>query len=418
MKEDIIAGLDIGSNFVRLVVGQVQRKNEEEILQIIGAVSSPSFGYNKGMVNSIEDTTSSITECMEKAERLVGVPINSVFVGINDPHIQSKISKGVVAVSKNEGEIDEADVERAIEAAKSVAIPANYEILHVLPIKYSVDNQEDVKDPVGMNGIRLEVEVLIILGSNSQLKNLIKAIHRTTLEIEDTVLAPIALSEVVLSKKQKELGVAVISIGASTTSMSVYEEGNLLHSAILPIGSEHITSDIAIGLRCPINLAERIKLEYGNTIPENFTKKDEIEISDLAKQEEVEDDIETVSQKYIAEIIDARVEEIFVKVDEELKKIDRSGMLPAGVVLAGGGAKLEGIVDSAKKYLRLPAGVGKNKNVDVVIDKVNEPEFLNALGLVYWGMKEGYEYKNMGWKFNIGGVLETIKSFFQKISPK
>jgi len=273
MKEEIIAGLDIGSNEIRLAVAQRSGRDKDSPLQVIGAVSSTTRGFNKGMVNSIEDTTASISACIEKAERLVGLPINNVWVSVNDPHTRCERSKGVVAVGKSDGEINDEDIYRAIEAAKSVAIPANYEILHVIPIKFAVDNQEDVKDPVGMSGIRLEVETLIILGLSSQMKNLNKAIHRTGLDIEGIALSSLAASEVLLSKKQKDLGSAVINIGATTTNIAVYEEGELLHAAILPIGSEHITSDIAIGLRCPINLAERIKNEYGSSEPEKISKK-------------------------------------------------------------------------------------------------------------------------------------------------
>lgn len=338
MKDNIIAGLDIGSTEIRLVIGQKINGLAGEELQIIGAVSTPTSGVNRGVVNSIEETTSSISACLEKAERLVGVPINAVSVSINDPYIKCERGKGVVAVSKSDGEISEHDVERAIEAARSMAVPVNYEILHVMPIKFAVDSQEDIKDPIGMSGIRLEVEILIIQGLGSQLKNLTKAIHRTGLEIEDLVVSPLAAAEAVLSSKQKELGVVLVNLGSSTTSLAVYEERNLIHTAILPIGAEHITADVALGLRCPINLAERIKCEYGSTLRDGNTQDEEIDIRDLVKEEEVNDDIETVSKKYIAQIIDARVEEIFEKIDNELKKIDRSGMLPAGIVFVGGGA--------------------------------------------------------------------------------
>lgn len=278
MKDEIIAGLDIGSSAIRLVIGQKIDTPTGQDLQVIGAVSSPTSGVSKGIINSIEETTSSISACLEKAERLVGVPLSNVWVGINDPHIKCDRSKGVVAVGKSDGEINDTDINRAIEAARALAVPVNYEILHVLPVRFAVDNQSDIKDPIGMSGIRLEVETLIVQGLSTQIKNLTKAIYRTGLEIEDLVLSPLAAAEAVLSSKQKELGVVLINIGASTTSLAVYEERNLLHTAILPIGSEHITSDIAIGLRCPINLADRIKKEYGNCLPELFSKEDEVDV--------------------------------------------------------------------------------------------------------------------------------------------
>lgn len=358
---------------------------------------------------------------MEKAERLIGVPISSVWVSINDPYIKCERSKGVVAVGRSSGEITTEDMERAIEAARALSVPTNYEILHVIPIKFTVDNQEDIKDPVGMSGIRLEVEALIIQVMSSQVKNLTKSVYRTGLDIEDLILSPLAAAEAVISSKQKELGVAVISLGASTTGLSVYEEGRLIHAAVLPVGSEHITSDIAIGLRCPINLADRVKLEYGNANPDNFNSRDQVDISELAKEENVNDDIKNISRKYVAEIIQARVEEIFEKVDDELKKIDRSGMLPAGVILVGGGAKLAGLVETAKEKLRLPAAVGVSMNVDILIDKVNDPKYFTALGLVIWGdqmrdKKGGGAF--FGGKGAINKTIERIKDFLSNLNIK
>ncbi len=419
MKDNIIAGLDIGSTSIRLVIGQKIPGLTGEELQIIGAVSVPTAGVSRGIVNSIEETTSSISACLEKAERLVGVPITKVWVGINDPHIKCERSKGVVAVGRSDGEIGENDVNRAIEAARALAVPVNYEILHVIPIKFAVDNQGDIKDPIGMNGIRLEVETLIVQGLSTQIKNLTKAIYRTGLEIEDLVLGPLAAAEAVVSSKQKELGVALVNLGSATTSIAVYEERNLIHTAVLPIGAEHITSDIAIGLRCPINLAERIKREYGSAIPDSLDKSEEIDVSELVKEEEINDDITLVSRKYVSEIINARVEEIFEKIDNEFRRIDRSGMLPAGVIFVGGGASLDALVESAKKKLRLPAAVGQVKNINVVIDKVKNPEFLTALGLVIWGSHTDSESTG-GNKFSksLGGIFEKTKGLFSKIMPK
>ncbi|MFA5886744.1 MAG: cell division protein FtsA [Patescibacteria group bacterium] len=419
MKDNVIAGLDIGSTSIRLVIGQKISGPAGDELQIIGAVSGPTAGVSRGIVNSIEETTSSISSCLEKAERLVGVPISRVWVSINDPYIKCERSKGVVAVGRSDGEINENDVNRAIEAARALAVPVNYEILHVIPIKFGVDNQGDVKDPIGMNGIRLEVETLIVQGLSTQIKNLTKAIYRTGLEIEDLVIAPLAAAEAVLSTKQKELGVALLNLGSSTTSLAIYEERNLIHTAVLPIGAEHITADIAIGLRCPINLAERIKREYGTAIAESIDKKDEIDVSQLVKEEEVNDDISIISRRYLAEIISARVEEIFDKVDQEFKKIDRSGMLPAGIIFVGGGADLDGLVEASKRKLRLPAALGAAKNISVIIDKVKNPEFLTALGLVIWGSHtEGDGSGEGSLKRNLSGLLEKTKGLWNKIMPK
>lgn len=419
MRDDIIAGLDIGSTSIRLVIGQRISGPAGEELQIIGAVSGPTDGVSRGLVNSIEEATSSISAVLEKAERLVGVPIDRVWVAINDPHIKCERSKGIMAVGRGDGEISDTDVVRAIEASRTLAVPLNYEILHVIPIKFTVDNQTDVKDPVGMTGRRLEVETLIIQGMSTQIRNLTRAIHRTGLEIEDLIIAPLASAEAVLSTRQKELGVALVNLGSSTTSLAVYEERNLIHTAVLPIGSEHITSDIAIGLRCPINLAERVKKELGSATVLEEERDDEVDISDLVKEEEINDEISTVSRKYISEIIFARVEEIFAKVDDELKMIDRSGMLPAGAILVGGGSELVNIVDAAKQVLRLPASSGQAKNVNVVIDKVKNPEFLTALGLVIWGNNYSEESHGEGKiKKSVKDVVAKAKGFINRIIPK
>ncbi len=421
MKEDIIAGLDIGSTAVRIVVGQINPKVAEKELQIIGAVSVPAEGINKGAVKSIEDVTSAISACLEKAERLVGVPIESVWVSINSPHIKCEKSRGVVAIGRSDGEICQDDIERALEAARALSVPPNYEILHVIPVKFTVDNQEDIKDPVGMTGVRLEVETLIIQGLTSQIKNLTKAIFRTGLDIEDLVLSPLAAAEAVIGPKQKELGAALVNIGSSTTSLAVFEEGELLHTAVIPIGSEHISADIAIGLRCPINLAERVKVEYGSANSTKFNRKDEVDIAQIAEEEDAGNDAKAISKKYLAEIVEARVEEIYEKIDEELKKIERSGMLPGGIFLIGGGTKLDEITEAAKKKLRLPACLGINKNIATIIDKVNETEFLNALGLVMWGYQaidqtSGFGVNLPGGK-TIGKSIDKIKKWFTSLVP-
>jgi cell division protein FtsA len=419
MKDAIIAGLDIGSTTIRMVVGQQVTNDNGEHLQIIGAVSVPAEGISKGTINSIESATSAISACLEKAERLVGVPIERVWVGINIPHIKCEKSRGVVAISKSDGEITDFDKERAIEAASALSVPPNYEILHVTPIRYTVDNQTDIKDPVGMTGVRLEVEVLIIQVLTAQINNLTKAIHRTGVEIEDLVLSPLAAAQTVITNKQKELGAVLVNIGASTTSVAVYEEGQLLHAAVLPIGSEHITGDIAIGLRCPVDLAERIKIEYGSATPDKFSKKEEIDISDLAREEGVEEEEgRTVQRSFVAEIIEARVEEIFEKVDDELKRIERSGMLPAGAFLIGGGAKLTDLVEVAKKRLRLPACQGTNKSSFAMIDKVNDPGYLTALGLVAWG-NAGKPTVSSGPNFGgmFKGLFNSLKKGAKKIVP-
>ncbi|MBI5037762.1 MAG: cell division protein FtsA [Candidatus Kerfeldbacteria bacterium] len=378
-REDIITGLDIGSTAIRIVVGQ--RNPHDNQIHILGAAEQPAEGVNKGSITSIEDAVSSISSAFEQVERMTGVPVEHVFVGINGSHITSQDSHGVIAVSKSDGEIKEEDVERVIEAAQAVATPPNYEILHVIPRSFAVDNQAGIKDPIGMTGIRLEVDAQIIQGLSAQIKNITKCIYRTGVDIDDLVLGVLASAEAVLTRKQKDLGVALLNIGGTTTSLLVFEEGEVLHSAILPVGSSHITNDIAIGLRTSIELAEKIKVEYGSALPDELNKRDEINLHELDSREEG-----AVSQKHIAEIIEARCEEIFSLADKELQKIDRSGLLPAGVVLTGGGAKLNGLIEVAKREFKLPAALGYPLNIaSTAVDKVNDVNYSTAIGLLFWG---------------------------------
>lgn len=380
MSDQIVTGLDIGSSHVRIAVGQLIPSEEKREVHIIGAVEVPSEGISKGAITSIEDAVSSVSAALEQAERVTGVPINNAWVGISGSHIIAQDSKGVVGVSRSDGEIKEEDVERAIEAARTVATPSNYEILHVLPKSFTIDGQGGIKDPVGMSGIRLEVDAEIIQGLSSQIKNITKCVYRTGLDIEDLVLSALSCAEAVLTPRQKELGVALVNVGATTTSLIIFEEGDVLHTTVIPIGGDHITSDIAIGLRTSIDVAERVKIEQGTALTEGFTKRDEINLADFGAQ-----DKEMVSLKYIAEIIEARVEEIMEKIDSELKNADRSGMLPAGAVLTGGSAKLKGMIDVAKNKLRLPASLGYSMGVTSVTDKTQDLAFSTAVGLVIWG---------------------------------
>ena len=410
-KEEIICGIDIGSSFIRLIVGQ-KNPNDEKI-HVLGAAERVSEGISKGMVSSIEDAVTSISEALEQVERMTGIPIEHAFVGINGAHINSQDSHGVIVVAKADGEIKEDDVERVVEAAQAVATPPNYEILHVIPRSFTVDNQRGIKDPVGMTGIRLEVDAQIIQGLSGQIKNLTKCIYRTGVDIDDLVLSVLASAESCVTKRQRDLGVAVINLGSATTSLMVFEEGDVLHTKIMPVGSGHITNDIAIGLRTSIDLAEKIKLEFGSALPQDINKRDEINLSEIEGGENA-----TVSKKHVAEIIEARLEEIFKMVDKELQKIDRSGMLPAGVILTGGGSKLSGMIEVAKREFRLPCSIGLPQEFVSAIDKINDPSFTTALGLVLWGagleQKTGFSMPRFS---SIQDVTKKMKGWFKSLLP-
>ncbi len=419
MKNDIIVGLDMGSSSIKLIIAQKKIEYNEEKIHIIGAVSHPSAGIGKnGTINSIEDAVSSLSACLEKAERLVGIPITSVWLAFNHSKISYERVKGVAIISKNDGEINQNDIDRAVDSAKSFPVPNNYEIFKTIPVKYNIDNNEDVKDPIGMRGIRLEVEVLVALVLSSQMNNLIKIIQRVGLGIDDVLLPSITMAELFLTTKEMELGVAVVDIGSTTTSLAVYEDGTLLHFNVLPIGSEYITADIALGLKCPITLAEKIKLQFGSSDSEGEYEDDNIDISPLLKEEKIDDENNIVSRKYLIDIIEARTEEIFDLVDNELKKINRSKILPVGIFLSGGGSLLEGITKTAKRVLSLPVAFLEPKHVKIEIDKASRPDFLSALSLTVYGSYSSISYKNSFMKDNFKDVFDKMGKFFGKIMPK
>lgn len=379
-KQSVIVGLDVGTSKVAVCVGQFQ----EDILNVVGVGTAPNSGLRKGVVGDLEETVSAISAALDEAERMSGIPITSAYVSINGTHISSTLSKGVIAVSRADGEISEADSERALEAARAVALPPNREILHVLPRQYVIDGQEGVKDPVGMSGIRLEVETLVIGGSTSAIKNLGKCVYQAGLEMDSLVFSPLATAKGLLSKRQKESGVILVDIGAGTTTYAVYEEGEVQRTNVLPIGSSHITNDIAIGLRTNLDVAEKIKLRYGCANPQSVRESEKIDLSELDDNEN-----QRVNRRYVAEIIEARLNEIFGMIREDLAAIDREGMLPAGVVLTGGGAKLEGLTEYVKEYLKLPVQLGTPLlEISGLIDKLDDPSYSTCIGLMIWGIFE------------------------------
>ncbi len=376
-KEQYIVGLDVGTDSIRVVQGKLEETGR---INIIGAATVPANGLRKGVIVDIDEAVSSISAVLEKVERMTGVPVAHANVSVGGNHISCMDSKGVIAVSRADGEISENDVIRVIDASQAVSIPPNREVIHVIPKTFTLDGQSGIKDPIGMTGIRLEVETIIIHGALPFLKNLNKAITQAGLEVDQLVLSPLAAAQSVLNKRQKELGVALIDLGAGTTSIAVYEENNLLHTAIVPIGSMHITNDIAIGLRCTIDTAEKVKTLYGQASPALVDKLAEIDMSKIDPEEETR-----VPQQLVAEMIEARLEEIFDRVTTELKRIDRDGKLPAGIVLTGGGAALPGVAEFAKHYLRLPVSIGVPSETDTIIDQVVDPSFATVVGLSLWG---------------------------------
>lgn len=380
-KNNLIFGLDIGTSKVRAIVASIKGK-EEVKPRIIGVGESSASGMRKGVVVDIEEMTKSIKRAVDQAERSSGVSFNRAYVSIGGSHIKAKTSKGIVAVSRADEEVSEDDILRAIGNASAVSLDSNREVIHVIPREFNIDGQEGIQDPRGMTGVRLEVDTLIVEGLTPYIKNLRKCLNNIGVEIEGLVLNILAASQSVLSRKQKELGVLILDLGGGTVSMTVYEERKLLHIHVLPVGSSHITNDIAIGLRSSIEVAEEVKLNYGTCLPEEISKKDTIDLSKIDEKEEG-----MANRKEIAKIVEARIEEIFSLVNKELKKIDRERLLPSGVVLVGGGAKIPGVVDLAKEKLKLPVQLGYPQGIDGLVDRVDDPTFATAVGLVFWALE-------------------------------
>lgn len=419
-KGDIIVGIDVGSSNVRTVI--VQSFPEEELPRVIGVGVSESSGLRKGVIVDLEEAVKSVNESVEKAEMSAGVAVEEAIVSIGGNHIISQSSKGVVAVGRADGEVEENDITRVINAAQAISIPQNKEIIHIIPREYSLDDQKNIKDPLGMNGVRLEVDALIIEGSSSFMKNLSKCIEQAGIKVNDFVLAPLASSKATLSKRQKELGVVLVDIGGGTTSMAVFEESDLIHTSVLPIGGSHITNDVAIGLRTSIDVAEKVKVEFGNAIPRDIGKKEDINLAEIDSNEEG-----IVSRYHVSEIIEARLEEIFFMVNKELKAIGREKLLPAGVVLTGGIAKLPGVVDLAKNILGLPAQTGFPSPLGGLVDKVDDPSFATAVGLVQWGLENSIVAKKgsgliksklvENLSSSMGGSVESMRKWLGKFLP-
>lgn len=418
MKERMLVGIDLGSSHVRIAVGQLVVSAERQpSLSIIGATETVSQGISKGSVSSLEDAVSSISSALEQAERQVGVPLQEAYVGIGGTHIMAQEAKGVIGVSRPDGDIRSEDVARVLESARAMINPANQEILHVLPRGFSVDGQRGIKDPIGMQGIRLEVDAHLIQGLSSHIRNVTKAVFRTGIDIAELVYVPLAAAQAVTQSRQRELGVCVLVIGAGTTGMAVYEEGELLHAVTLPIGADHITSDIAIGLKVSLEVAERLKQSLGSATPEVVNKREDVDLRSYGA-----DQTEIVSLHYVSEIIEARVEELYEKVEGELRKIDRSGLLPAGVILTGGGSKLPGMVDVAKRVLHLPCAIGFPSVQTSMPELSLDPRFSTAVGLVLWGFdaERGSEASSgrSGWNPLAGkgsGLMDKIFNPIKKV---
>ena len=382
-KQQIIAGVELGSSKVATLIAQVATDPQgfERKINVVGVAEVPSAGVKKGQIVDIEAAVEATINSVESAERMAGYNLDRAFVALSGAHIASQNSQGVVAVSNPDSEINDADVDRAIEAASAVSVPSSREIVHVLPREFTVDGEKGVKDPVGMSGVRLEVETHLITASTAATKNLKKAVNEVGIEIEEVVFSGLASTYAVLSNTEKELGCVLVDIGGGTTTIVAYVDGALAHSSVVPIGAKNITSDLAIGLRVSLESAEKIKLKLSELDKRTSKGEDEIELKEIGVSE-----VKKASRKTLTDgIVRPRLNEIFTMVRLDLEKAGISTKIPSGVIVTGGGADTVGVVDAAKRMTALPARLGKPKGVGGLIDDIIKPAYATPVGLILYG---------------------------------
>lgn len=375
-KNGIITGLDIGTTKIGVVVAE---PTEDDSFRILGVGNAPSEGLKKGVVVNLEAAVESVRKALDDAELVTGMKIDSAQVSIAGDHIKSINSRGVVAIGKSSVEIVPSDVDRAVDAAKTVAIPSDREIIHVLPQEYTVDDQGGIKDPVGFSGVRLEVDIHIVTGSVSAARNILKCVERSGILVDELVLEPLASSYAVLTKDEMELGSVVIDMGGGTTDLAVFHEGSVKHTAVVGIGGKNVTSDLAIGLRTPLDQAERLKCNYGSALSSLVDATEMVVVPGVAGRESKE-----VSRSVLASIIEPRTEEIFSLVARELKRGHFTEMLAAGVVLTGGAAQLEGALELAEQIFDLPAKLGTPLQFENSAEITPGPAFSTGVGLIHY----------------------------------
>ncbi|AGW12265.1 cell division protein FtsA [Megalodesulfovibrio gigas] len=406
-KSDLIVGLDIGTTKICAVVGEAT----PEGVDIVGIGTSPSTGLRKGVVVNIEQTVQSIKKALEEAELMAGCEIRSVYAGIAGSHIKGFNSHGVIAVKG--GEVGEKDVERAIDAAKAVAIPLDREVIHILPQEYIVDDQRGIADPQGMSGVRLEVRVHIVTGAVTSAQNIVRSCHRSGLDVADIVLESLASSKSVLTAEEREIGVALVDLGGGTTDIAVFANESIKHTGVLALGGTNMTNDIAFGLRTPMAAAEKIKLRYGCALADLVKKDETIDVMSVGGRES-----RRLSRRVLAEICEPRMEEILSLVDQELIRSGYKNMIGAGVVLTGGTALIEGCQELGEQIFNLPTRLGYPQHVGGLRDVVNSPMYATAVGLLMYGAeKEGLEHKFRIRDANVfNRILGRMKKWFSDIS--
>jgi cell division protein FtsA len=397
-QDNVLVGLDLGTTKVCAIVGEVKDDGQ---VDVIGIGISPSNGLKKGVVVNIDSTVESIRKAVHEAELMAGVEINSVYVGVSGGHIKGLNSRGVAAIKNKE--VGQADVARAIDGARAVNIPMDQQVLHVLPQEFIIDDQDGIKDPLGMSGVRLDVKVHIISGAVTSIQNIVKSCSRAGLHVNDLVLQPLASSRAVLTTEEQDLGVVVVDIGGGTTDMAIFLEGSLWHTEVLPIGGNHLTNDIAIGLRTPASEAEKIKIKYGCALSSLVKHEETLDVPSVGGRPP-----RLLSRQILCEIIEPRVEELFGMIQQRLKKTGYEDLCASGIVLTGGVALLEGLQEAAERFIGLPVRRGTPKHIGGLMDVVNSPVYSTGVGLVLYGAANQREAPR---KFRGGGIISKVSKW-------
>jgi len=403
-EKNLIIGLDIGTSKVVAIVGDVRSDGG---IEIIGIGSHPSRGLKKGVVVNIESTVQSIQRAVEEAELMAGCEIHSVYAGIAGSHIRSLNSHGIVAIKDKE--VTQGDVERVIDAARAVAIPADQKILHILPQEFIIDEQEGIHDPIGMSGVRLEARVHMVTGAVSAAQNIVKCVRRCGLEADDLILEQLASSYAVLSEDEKELGVCLVDIGGGTTDIAVFTGGAIRHTAVIPIAGDQVTNDIAVALRTPTQHAEEIKIKYACALTQLATSDETIEVPSIGERPP-----RRLSRQTLAEVVEPRYEELMTLIQAELRRSGFEDVIAGGVVLTGGSSKMEGVIDLAEEVFHMPVRLGVPRYVSGLADVVRNPIYSTGVGLLLFGQRNralgGRELANEG---GLKAVWERMKQWFQ-----
>jgi cell division protein FtsA len=404
-REEIIVGLDIGTTKICAIVAETDGKN----CNIIGIGSHPSVGLRKGVVVNMEATVDSIKKAVQEAEMMAGCEISSVYTGIAGGHITGFNSNGIIAIKGDE--VTQADVDRVIEAARAVAIPMDREVIHVLPQEFIVDGEPGICNPVGMAGVRLEAKIHIVTGAVTSAQNIIKCANNAGLDVCDIILEPIASSEAVMSKEEKEVGTGLIDIGGGTTDLAIFAGNNIRHTFVLAIGGNNMTNDISVGLRTPMTEAERIKLSFGTCLPDRVRNDETIEISDLSGRGS-----RRLPRQILAEILEPRVEEVFTLVKREIYRADMKNAISSGIILTGGAALLEGVTEIAESVFELPVRIGNPSGISGLVDVVNNPMYATGVGLVLYGARNQDKKKFRIRDANIfNRIMKRMRSWFREI---